>query len=509
MCIWRARARACNLQAHAIHELAGAASVTTAIDRARRRVSVAARLDAPAMAVWLTLGALALPLLGGCLASDPIPPGVHPGGMSSDNCNHTAGTTVGNRFFWLPRNDTGRSGYIALAGDGHDGQKPGVPTMCLDASGGKEHLKGYTCGYPGCTGCQNQWFHFDTSDSSIRWDGGDGCLFQNDADGSPDHPEPFITMKMPCPTKVTDSAGQWTWGMNPPRTELDAAPIVNVKSNQCFSLSAGSGPPPGSTPSPGDAMVMVKCSGATRDGGLLAVDSSEPSPATSWVACTGEDCFAEGSYGATEMTAIKNNASGLCLDAAGGFPGWGARVMPCVTSQLPWFWGNNPTTGATWRVMSDGTLRTNISKAGSPINASGEACLFSSVPGNVSGNWWTSGQVGMWWCDGSPESKWKLTGGTLQAAAGVKSGMCLSSSPVNIPNPKPGTMLFQLIRKENSDPPGNSREYQFGDSEFSATKLRDNCKRIIVWLEWTPATMAHRLDPVPSCPLTGVHVCRL
>jgi hypothetical protein len=255
-------------------------------------------------------------------------------------------------------------------------------------------------------------------------------------DGSPDHPEPFITMKMPCPAKVTDSAGQWAWGANPPRAELDAAPIVNIKSKQCFSLSASSGPPPGSMPSPGDATVMVKCSGEAA--AALTSAGSTPTAATSWAACTGDACFVEGSYGAAELTAIKNNASGLCLDASGGFPGWAARVMPCATSQMPWFWGNNPTTSATWRVVADGTLRTNISKAGSPINASGEACLFSSVPGDVSGNWWTSGQVGMWWCDGSPESKWTLAGGTLRAAGGAKSGMCVSSSPVNIPNPKPG-----------------------------------------------------------------------
>jgi hypothetical protein len=390
----------------------------------------------------MALSGLVLGLIAA--ADPPIPPGVHPGVMSQ-NCSAPTGAAVGNRFYWLPRGGNASgiasgaagSGYIVLAGDGHDGQGPGVPTMCVDASGGKQHLKGYTCGSPGCTGCGNQWYHFDASDSSIRWDGGDGtgCLFQNDADGSPDHPEPFITMKIPCPAKVTDSAGQWSWGASPPpRTELEAAPIVNVKSKQCFSLLAGSGPPPNSVPSPGDATVMVKCA----DRGVAAAVGSPPTAATSWAACTGDACFVEGSYGAAELTAIKNHASGLCLDAAGGAPGWATRVMPCATSQLPWFWGNNPTTSATWRVMGDGTLRTNISRAGSPINASGEACLFSSVPGDVSKNWWTSGQVGMWWCDGSPESKWKLAGGTLQAAAGAKSGMCLSSSPANIPNPKPG-----------------------------------------------------------------------
>ena len=159
-------------------------------------------------------------VLGLIAAADPpIPPGVHPGVMSQ-NCSAPTGAAVGNRFYWLPRGGNASgiasgaagSGYIVLAGDGHDGQGPGVPTMCVDASGGKQHLKGYTCGSPGCTGCGNQWYRFDASDSSIRWDGGDGtgCLFQNDADGSPDHPEPFITMKLPCPAKVTDSAGQWS-----------------------------------------------------------------------------------------------------------------------------------------------------------------------------------------------------------------------------------------------------------------------------------------------------------
>jgi hypothetical protein len=129
--------------------------------------------------VVLVLSGLALDL---CLSTDPIPPGVHPGTMTSENCSTIA--VQGNRFFWLPRANASsaragavggraappQTGYIVLAGDGHDGQKPGVPTMCVDASGGKQHLKGYTCGAPGCTGCQNQWYHFDASDSSIRWE---------------------------------------------------------------------------------------------------------------------------------------------------------------------------------------------------------------------------------------------------------------------------------------------------------------------------------------------------
>ena len=104
-------------------------------------------------------------------------------------------------------------------------------------------------------------------------------------------------------------------------------------------------------------------------------------------------------------------------------------------------WGNNPITSATWRRGADGTLRTNISRAGSPLNNnSGEACLFSSVPGGdpVNGDWWTSGQVGMWWCDGAPpESRWVFANGQLQAAAGPKAGQCLLSTDVPLPTKKP------------------------------------------------------------------------
>ena len=63
-------------------------------------------------------------------------------------------------------------------------------------------------------------------------------------------------------------------------------------------------------------------------------------------------------------TAIRNPGAGLCLDAAGGFPGWAARVMPCHTSFDPQGWANNPITSATWRLRPDGTVRTNVSRAG-------------------------------------------------------------------------------------------------------------------------------------------------
>ena len=134
------------------------------------------------------------------------------------------------------------------------------------------------------------------------------------------------------------------------------------------------------------------------------------------------------------------NPGGLCLDAAGGFPGWAARIMPCDTTFDSQFWGNNPITSATWRLGSDGTLRTNVSRSGSPLNASGEVCLFSSVPGGdrINGDWWTSGEIGLWWCEGvPPESRWSFANGQMQAVAGPRAGLCLCSTDEALPAPKP------------------------------------------------------------------------
>ena len=127
-------------------------------------------------------------------------------------------------------------------------------------------------------------------------------------------------------------------------------------------------PTPGvlAPPKLGDAVEMSNCS------------THDPHGAMRWSPCTGSACFAPGSFGAETRTSIRN-PGGLCLDAAGGSPGWAARVMPCDTTFDSQYWGNNPITSASWVLGKDGTLRTNISRAGSPLNASGEACLFSSV----------------------------------------------------------------------------------------------------------------------------------
>lgn len=183
----------------------------------------------------------------------------------------------------------------------------------------------------------------------------------------------------------------------------------------------------------GDSIVMAKCKSSAED----------PLGLQEWGACTGTTCYVKGSFDSSERTAIRNAATGLCLDAAGGFPGWAARVMPCETTYEPAYWGNNPITSATWQLLADGTLRTNISRAGSP-NASGEACLFSSVPVADGNDWWTAGKVGMWWCDGSPESKWKFAkadsnqADRLYALSGPKAGFCVAATPtVPVPSPAP------------------------------------------------------------------------
>ena len=191
-------------------------------------------------------------------------------------------------------------------------------------------------------------------------------------------------------------------------------------------------PTPGvlAPPKLGDAVVMSKCS------------TGDPYGAMRWEHCTGEACFVPGAFDATATrTSVRNPETGLCLDASGGFPGWAARIMPCDTTFGSQVWGNNPITSSTWRLGVDGTLRTNISRAGSPLNASGEACLFSSVPSGgdiVNGDWWTSGNVGMWWCHGAlPESRWVFAKGRLQAAAGAKAGLCLCSTDEPLPAPQP------------------------------------------------------------------------
>jgi hypothetical protein len=185
-------------------------------------------------------------------------------------------------------------------------------------------------------------------------------------------------------------------------------------------------------PKLGDAVVMVNCS------------TPDPYQAMRWAPCEGEACFAPGAFGVRATRTSIRNPAGLCLDAAGGFPGWGARVMPCDTTFDSQVFGNNPITSATWRVGSDGTLRTNISRYGTR-NASGEACLFSSIPSgdSINGDWWTSGEVGMWWCDGvPPESRWTFSeSGQLQAAAGPKAGLCLCSTDEALPTPKPPVPL--------------------------------------------------------------------
>ena len=62
------------------------------------------------------------------------------------------------------------------------------------------------------------------------------------------------------------------------------------------------------------------------------------------------------------------------------------------------------------------------------------------MPGGdaVQGDWWTSGGVGMWWCDGAPApSRWVFEKGQLRAAAGPKAGLCLCSTDEALPTPKP------------------------------------------------------------------------
>jgi hypothetical protein len=193
-------------------------------------------------------------------------------------------------------------------------------------------------------------------------------------------------------------------------------------------------PTPGvlAPPKLGDAVVMGNCSRA------------DPLASMRWALCAGSACFAPGAFGVTPSRTSIRSPGGLCLDAAGGFPGWRARVMPCDTTFDSQVWGNNPITSTTWRLGADGTLRTNISKAGSPRNASGEACLFSSVPAGggdrANSDWWTSEQVGMWWCEGAPpESRWAFNqaAGQLTATAGPKKGLCLGSTDERLPTPQP------------------------------------------------------------------------
>ena len=56
----------------------------------------------------------------------------------------------------------------------------------------------------------------------------------------------------------------------------------------------------------------------------------------------------------------------------------------------------------------------------------------------VNGDWWTSGNVGMWFCDGAPpESRWVFGQGRMRAAAGPKAGLCLCSTDEPLPAPRP------------------------------------------------------------------------
>jgi hypothetical protein len=333
---------------------------------------------------------------------------------------------------------------------------PGGAELCVDTSGGNLSawgpVKAYSCGP---NECDNQRLEFWRNDSSVRWICGPHgtptvpmCLWQGFyQNGS----ATVATMQTCAAAKlVTSPHGQWHWSA--PATAAAAQPLVNVASGQCFGLvSASPSPsPPGPHPSPpppdlssppanGDAVTTTTCTTDVVHGALRQ----------QWAPCTGASCWPDGSPDAARRTNIFNNASGpgfaykhgigsttgrLCLDSLGGAPGWAVRVWWCMTSNFNasavWNPGGrfnrnqNMVTSSTWKLHSDGTLRTNISRVGSPTNASGEACLFAKMP-SASADWAHSSSAVMWWCNGDPLSRWNLTDGRLVSAA---SGKCLTAT---------------------------------------------------------------------------------
>lgn len=219
-----------------------------------------------------------------------------------------------------------------------------------------------------------------------------------------------------------------------PAPHFQCQPASSKVPCQAAPPSPAPGPHPGidlsTAPLVGDAVKMSSCSSDPVYGALRQ----------KWASCTGPTCWPPGSPDAAHRTNIFNNASGsafatgsgsgvgsagrLCLDSLGGAPGWSVRVWWCQTSNFnasaPWNPGGkfnpntNLVTSSTWRLESDGTIRTNISRVGSPTNASGEVCLFSGLPSHHQ-DFSASGAV-MWWCDGNSLSKWNLTSGARNAS---------------------------------------------------------------------------------------------
>ena len=131
------------------------------------------------------------------------------------------------------------------------------------------------------------------------------------------------------------------------------------------------------------------------------------------------------------------NSSIFCVSARGGLPGFWAEVTPCQTTFKTRYWGNNPVASNTLRFnAATGEIWTNVSAHGSLSNMSGRACLRAGLPVPAGVDWSRNTTVSMWWCDGAPESKWKVLAESIVSMA--PGGGCLSAIPKPPLPPTPG-----------------------------------------------------------------------
>ena len=102
----------------------------------------------------------------------------------------------------------------------------------------------------------------------------------------------------------------------------------------------------------------------------------------------------------------------------------------------PRYWGNNPVTSNTFNFEPDtGELWINVTSHGSLTNTSGRACLRAGLPVPAAVDWSRNATVAMWWCDGTPEARWKVQGSSIVSMAA--GGGCLTaiSKPPLLPTP--------------------------------------------------------------------------
>ena len=176
-------------------------------------------------------------------------------------------------------------------------------------------------------------------------------------------------------------------------------------------------PPPPPSPAPPTPPTPPPPAGETRFPQLqdmFVVRSCDNSPRQAWLH-SNPGLWPNGSFH-PELPNIHGagNSSSLCVSTRGGLPGFWAEISPCQTTFKTRYWGNNLVTSNTLHFnASTHELWTNVTLEGSLGNTSGRACLRAGLPVPAGVDWSWNETVSMWWCDGSPESRWQVSGNTF------------------------------------------------------------------------------------------------